>query len=73
MIYFASLYSDTPAFVRVSPRWVRSKSFTSRADSKRFICLITAVGVMNISSAALLKLPASAAVMKVSSWGLYII
>lgn len=72
MIYFASLYSETPAFVRRRPQWVRSKSFTSRASSSRFICLITAVGVMNIRSATLLKLPASAAVRKVSSWGLYI-
>lgn len=37
-----------------------------------FICLITAVGVMYISSAALLKLPASATLKNVSSWGVYI-
>ena len=67
MIYFASLYNDTPAFVSVRPRWVRSNSFTPSASSSRLICLMTAVGVINICSAALLKLPASAAVRKVSS------
>ena len=47
-------------------------SFKSRLDSREVICLITAGGVMNSSSAALLKLPASATRRKVSSWGLYI-
>ena len=64
---------DFPASVSFSPRGLRINSFKSRLDSREVICLITAGGVMNSSSAALLKLPASATRRKVSSWGLYII
>ena len=72
MMYFASWYIDRPALVSVNPRWLRSNSFTPRFSSSKLICLITAVGVIKLSSAALLKLPASATRRKVSNWGLYI-
>ena len=69
--YLASIYKDFPASVSVSPRGLRTNSLISRLVSSEVICLITAGGVMNNSSAALLKLPASAARINVSSWRLY--
>ena len=67
MMYFASWQSDFPASVSVSPRWLRWNSWMLRLASSEVICFITADGVMNSSSAALLKLPASATWRKVSS------
>ena len=60
IIYLASWYRDLPASVRISPRWVRTKSCEFRLSSSRLICLITAGGEIYSFSAALLKLPASA-------------
>lgn len=72
IMYFVSLYRELPAFVRESPLWVLSKSCTPKSASSRLICFKTAVGVIYACSAALLKLPASATRINVSSCGLYI-
>ena len=58
--------------VRESPLWVLSKSCTPKSASSKLICFKTAVGVIYACSAALLKLPASATRINVSSCGLYI-
>ena len=68
-MYFASCKSDRPAAVSASPLCVRSNSRTSRLSSSRLICLMTAVGVIYICSAARWKLPASATRRNVSSCG----
>ena len=72
IMYFESWYRECPAFVKCSPLCVRSNSLTPNESSSKLICLITAVGVIKDSSAALLKLPASATLINVSSCGLYI-
>ena len=59
--------------VRESPLWVLSKSCTPKSASSKLICFKTAVGVIYACSAALLKLPASATRINVSSCGLYIV
>lgn len=52
-----SSLSDSPAFVKVSPRCERSNSRTPRLFSSVLICLITAEGVMKFAAAAFEKLP----------------
>ena len=67
------MYTTISRKIQKNDIYVRSNKTKSSELSSKLICLITAVGVIYNSSAALLKLPASATFINVSICGLYTI